>query len=62
MREQVAEGDVRLSVHAEVVEEARHAVVDAQLALPHQQQERGGRRERLGERGEVEDRVFAETA
>src|SRR5262249_43252863 len=60
VREQVAKSDVGLSVHAEVVEEPRHAVVYAQLPFPDEVKERRGRRQRLGERGEVEDRVLRE--
>ena len=57
VREEVAEGDVRLPVHAEVVKEARDAIVDLDLPLLHEQHEGGGGGERLGERGEVEDGV-----
>ena len=60
VREQMAERDVRLPVHAEVVEEARHAIVEADLAArARMQHHRRGGGERLGERGDVEDRVLA---
>src|SRR2546425_12239137 len=55
--EEVPEGDVRLPVHAEVVKEARDAIVDLDLPLLHEQHEGGGGGQRLGERGEVEDGV-----
>ena len=57
VREQVPEGHVGLPVHAEVVKEARYAIVELELPLAQQQHEGGDGGERLGERGEVEDRV-----
>src|SRR5581483_2112983 len=57
MREHLAEGDVALVVDAEVVEEARHPVAQAQLVLAHQQHHRDRRRQGLGQRREVEDRL-----
>ncbi len=56
----MSEGDVGFAVHAEVVEDPRHPVVDAQLVLARKQQKCGRGGERLGERGQVEDGVLVE--
>src|SRR5262245_42376045 len=62
MAQQVAKGDVSLSVHAEVVEETRHPVVESDLPFFDHEHHGDGGGERLGERGDVEDRIFAHRA
>src|SRR5581483_2392775 len=50
VRQEMAKRDAPLPVHAEVVEVARHAIVDRDPSLLHQEEEREGGRERLRER------------
>jgi hypothetical protein len=56
MSEQMAEGDAGFAVDAEVVEEARDAIVELHLPVAHQHHHGDRRRERLGQRREIEDR------
>ncbi len=57
VREQVPDGDVALAVLLEAGHVQGDAVGQPQLALLHQHHDRRRRRDHLGERGGVEDRV-----
>ncbi len=59
MREQIAERDTDLTVHAEIVAEARDAIVEAELAVAHQHHDGDRGRQRLGQRRQVEDGLDA---
>ena len=54
----MTEGDVGFPVHSEVVEKSSHPIIEPDPAVTDAQHHRRRRRERFGERCDVEDRVL----
>src|SRR5262249_22599053 len=53
--EEVAHRDLVLAMDAEVRDDPHDLVVEADATIPHEAEQRGRRRQRLGERGQVEE-------